>query len=318
MENLIIDLRGNSGGYMVPAVQIVDQLLAGEELIVYLEGRHTSRQEYNSSAGGSLTGARIAVLIDEGSASASEILAGAVQDWDRGVIVGRRSFGKGLVQNGFSLPDGSEIRITIARYFTPAGRSIQTPYDEGFEKYIQKYYSRYMNGELMHPDSINLPDSLRSYTQLNRRSVFGGGGITPDMFVPIDTAYYSDYYRDLIRTSTLTNFVVSYTDRNRKALLKKYKTFTRFEKEFSFGEETMSALREAGEKNKVTFNQAQYEISAPEMTKVMKGLVARDLWDMNEYFRIVNRDDDGIIKALSIINDPSLYRKILGYKEELK
>jgi carboxyl-terminal processing protease len=318
MENLIIDLRGNSGGYMVPAVQIVDQLLASEELIVYLEGRHTSRQEYHSSAGGSLTGARIAVLIDEGSASASEILAGAVQDWDRGVIVGRRSFGKGLVQNGFSLPDGSEIRITIARYYTPSGRSIQTPYDEGFEKYIEKYYSRYMNGELMHPDSVNLPDSLRSYTQVNRRSVFGGGGITPDMFVPVDTTYYSDYYRDLYRTSTLINFAVSYTDRNRKALLKKYKTFARFEKEFSFSEETLAALREAGEKNKVPFNKAQYDISAPEMTKVMKGIVARDLWDMNEYFRIVNRDDEGIKTALSLVNDPQLYRKILGYKEEPK
>ena len=318
MENLIIDLRGNSGGYMVPAVQIVDQLLASEELIVYLEGRHTSRQEYNSSAGGTLTDARISVLIDEGSASASEILAGAVQDWDRGVIVGRRSFGKGLVQNGFSLPDKSEIRITIARYYTPSGRSIQTPYNDGFDKYIQKYYSRYMNGELMHPDSINLPDSLRSYTLVNRRSVFGGGGITPDVFIPIDTTYYSDYYRDLIRTSTLTNFIVSYTDQNRKDLLKKYKNFSRFDKEFSFTEETMAALREAGEKNKVAFNQAQYDISATEMKKVMKGLVARDLWDMNEYFMIVNSNDAGIMKALSIINDPQLYRKILGYKEDPK
>lgn len=318
MENLIIDLRNNSGGYMLPAVQIVDQLLASEELIVYLEGRHTSRQEYHSSAGGSMTGARIAVLIDEGSASASEILAGAVQDWDRGVIVGRRSFGKGLVQNGFSLPDGSEIRITIARYFTPSGRSIQTPYDEGFEKYIQKYYSRYMNGELMHPDSINLPDSLRSYTQIKKRSVFGGGGITPDMFVPIDTAHYSEYYGDLVRSSTLLNFAVAYTDRNRKELLKKYKTFARFEREFNFTEEAISALREAGEKNKIAFNKAQYDVSATEITKLMKGIVARDLWDMNEYFMVVNRDDEGIRKALSIINDPSLYGKILGYNEELK
>jgi len=318
MANLVIDLRNNSGGYMIPAVQIVDQLLAGEELIVYLEGRHTSRQEYNSRVSGSLTGARVAVLLDEGSASASEILAGAVQDWDRGVIIGRRSFGKGLVQNGFSLPDGSEIRITIARYFTPSGRSIQTSYKDGFDKYIQKYYSRYLNGELMHPDSLNLPDSLRYYTLLNKRSVFGGGGITPDVFIPIDTNYYSDYYRDLIRTSTLQNFVVSYTDQNRKILLKKFKTFERFEKEFSFTEEAKAGLIEAGEKNKVVFNQEQYDISAPEMTKVMKGLVARDLWDMNEYFRVVNSNDPGIMKALSIINDPVLYRKLLGYKEEVR
>lgn len=318
MANLVIDLRGNSGGYMIPAVQIVDQLLKGEELIVYLEGRHTSRQEYNSRVSGSLTGARVSVLIDEGSASASEIMAGAVQDWDRGVIIGRRSFGKGLVQNGFSLPDGSEIRITIARYFTPSGRSIQTSYKDGFDKYIQKYYSRYLNGELMHPDSLNLPDSLRHYTLLNKRSVFGGGGITPDVFIPIDTTYYSDYYRDLIRTSTLQNFVVSYTDQNRKMLLKKYRTFERFEKEFSFSDEAKAALIDAGEKNKVVFNQAQYDVSATEMTKVMKGLVARDLWDMNEYFRVVNSNDPGIMKALSIINNPVLYRKLLGYKEEAR
>lgn len=318
MANLVIDLRGNSGGYMIPAVQIVDQLLKGEELIVYLEGRHTSRQEYNSRFSGSLTDARVSVLIDEGSASASEIMAGAVQDWDRGVIIGRRSFGKGLVQNGFSLPDGSEIRITIARYFTPSGRSIQTSYKDGFDKYIQKYYSRYLNGELMHPDSLNLPDSLRQYTLLNKRSVFGGGGITPDVFIPIDTTYYSDYYRDLIRTSTLQNFVVSYTDQNRKMLLKKYRTFERFEKEFSFSDEAKAALIDAGEKNKVVFNQAQYDVSATEMTKVMKGLVARDLWDMNEYFRVVNSNDPGIMKALSIINNPVLYRKLLGYKEEAR
>ncbi len=318
MANLVIDLRGNSGGYMIPAVQIVDQLLKGEELIVYLEGRHTSRQEYNSRVSGSLTGARVSILIDEGSASASEIMAGAVQDWDRGVIIGRRSFGKGLVQNGFSLPDGSEIRITIARYFTPSGRSIQTSYKDGFDKYIQKYYSRYLNGELMHPDSLNLPDSLRRFTLLNKRSVFGGGGITPDVFIPIDTTYYSDYYRDLIRTSTIQNFVVSYTDQNRKMLLKKYRTFERFEKEFSFSDEAKAALIDAGEKNKVVFNQAQYDVSATEMTKVMKGLVARDLWDMNEYFRVVNSNDPGIMKALSIINNPVLYRKLLGYKEEAR
>jgi carboxyl-terminal processing protease len=316
MANLVIDLRGNSGGYMVPAVQIADQLLPDKELIVYLEGRHTSRQEYRSSPSGSLTRARIVVLIDEGSASASEILAGAVQDWDRGVLIGRRSFGKGLVQNGFLLPDGSEIRLTIARYYTPSGRSIQTPYNEGFDRYFQKYYSRYINGELIHPDSLGLPDSLKVYTLRNKRVVYGGGGITPDVFISIDTTYYSDYYRDLIRTSTLTNFVIGYTDRNREALLRKYKTFERFDRDFRFDNETIEALKEAGERNKVKFDQDQYNISAPEMLKVMKGLVARDLWDMNEYYMVVNKDDKAVMKALSIINDTVLYSRLLDPVKE--
>ncbi len=316
MANLIIDLRGNSGGYMVPAVQIADQMLSGEELIVYLQGRHTSRQEYKSEPSGTLTRSRIAILIDEGSASASEILAGAVQDWDRGVIIGRRSFGKGLVQNRFSLPDGSEIRLTIARYYTPSGRSIQTPYNEGFDKYFQTYYSRYFDGELIHPDSLNLPDSLKAYTIPNKRVVYGGGGITPDIFIPIDTTFYSDYYRDLIRTSTLMGFIVGYTDQNRKNLLRKYKTFENFNSEFTFNKETMSELIAAGEKNKVSFNQAQYDTSVQEMQRVMKGLVARDLWDMNDYYRVVNEDDYAILRALSVINDTVLYGKLLGFRKE--
>jgi carboxyl-terminal processing protease len=318
MENLVIDLRGNSGGYMVPAVQIADELLPAEELIVYIEGLHTSRQEYRSAPSGTLTRARVAILIDEGSASASEILAGAVQDWDRGVLIGRRSFGKGLVQNGFKLPDGSEIRLTIARYFTPSGRSIQTPYNEGFDKYFQTYYSRYFNGELIHPDSINLPDSLRANTITNKRVVYGGGGITPDVFIPFDTTFYSDYYRDLIRTSTLTNFMIAYTDANRKALTRQYKSFERFMSEFSFDDETVKALKEAGEKNKVKFDQAQYDTSAPEMTRVMKALVARDLWDMNEYYMVVNEDDYAIARALDILNDTELYERLLGYRKDLQ
>ncbi len=316
MSSLIIDLRGNSGGYMVPAVQIADQLLSHEELIVYLKGLHTSRQDYRSTISGTLTKARIVVLIDEGSASSSEILAGAVQDWDRGVIIGRRSFGKGLVQNGFALPDGSELRLTIARYYTPSGRSIQTPYNEGFDKYFLKYYTRYVNGDLIHPDSLVLPDSLKSYTLNTHRVVYSGGGITPDIFIPIDTTYYSDYYRDLIRTSTITNFVVSYTDQNRKNLLRKYKSFNDFNNNFEFSNVELSNLREAGLKNKVKFDQAQYDVSLPEMQKVMKGLVARDLWETNEYYMVVNQDDEAIKKALSIISDPVLYDSILGIKPD--
>ncbi|MCU0378239.1 MAG: S41 family peptidase [Bacteroidales bacterium] len=318
MAHLVVDLRGNSGGYMAPAIQIADEMLPTDDLIVYLDGRHTSRQEYRSTASGSLIRARIAILIDEGSASASEILAGAVQDWDRGVLLGRRSFGKGLVQNGFSLPDGSEIRLTIARYFTPSGRSIQTPYSEGYDKYFEKFYSRYFNGELIHADSLGLPDSLKAYTIPNKRIVYGGGGITPDVFIPIDTTYYSDYYRDLVRTATLTNFVVGYTDRNRKELLKKYKNFQLFEKNFSFGNETLDELKLAGEKAGVKFDKDQYNTSYPEMIKVMKGLVARDLWDMNEYYMVVNKDDQAIMKALSIINDSEFYDRLLGNNRAAK
>ncbi len=318
MEHLVIDLRGNSGGYMVPAVQIADELLSGKELIVYLQGLHTSRQDYNSAPSGALTRARVAVLLDEGSASASEILAGAVQDWDRGVIIGRRSFGKGLVQNRFPLPDGSEIRLTIARYYTPAGRSIQTPYNEGFDKYFQTYYSRYFNGELIHPDSLNLPDSLKAFTIKNKRVVYGGGGISPDIFIPIDTSYYSDYYRDLIRTSSLTNFVLAYTDMNRRKLASRYKTFAQFNREFEIDAAAIEGLKAAGEKNGVKFDQAQYEISAPEIRTVMKALVARDLWDMNEYFIVVNEDDPAIRRALDIVNDPLLYDSLLGYRNQQK
>lgn len=315
MEHLVIDLRGNSGGYMVPAVQIADELLSGDELIVYLEGLHTSRQDYRSVPSGNLTRARVAVLLDEGSASASEILAGAVQDWDRGVIIGRRSFGKGLVQNRFPLPDGSELRLTIARYYTPSGRSIQTSYNEGFDKYFQTFYSRYFNGELIHPDSINLPDSLKAYTIRNKRVVYGGGGISPDIFIPIDTTYYSDYYRDLIRTSTLTNFMLSYTDRNRSQLTRKYRNFDTFRREFEIDGATIGELRAAGEKNGVSFDQGQYDVSAKEIKTVMKALVARDLWDMNEYFRIILEDDYALRKAVEVLNDLPLYETLLGYRK---
>ena len=316
MENLVIDLRGNSGGYMVPAVQIADELLAGNELIVYLQGLHTSRQDYNSAPSGMLTRARVAVLIDEGSASASEILAGAVQDWDRGVIIGRRSFGKGLVQNRFPLPDGSEIRLTIARYYTPSGRSIQTPYNEGFDKYFQTFYSRYFNGELIHPDSLNLPDSLKAFTIKNKRVVYGGGGISPDIFIPIDTSYYSDYYRDLIRTSALTNFMLSYTDMNRKQLTRRYRTFESFNRDFQIDAAAIEGLKAAGEKNGVKFDQAQYDVSAPEIRRVMKGLVARDLWDMSEYFMVVNEDDMALKRALDVLDDEAMYETLLGYRKQ--
>jgi len=313
MQNIIIDLRSNSGGIMNSAVEIVDEMLEPGKLIVYIKGLHTSRQDFRSTSIESLTGARVAILTDEGSASASEILTGAIQDWDRGIIVGRRTFGKGLVQNRFPLPDGSMIRLTVARYYTPSGRSIQTPYSDGVDKYYQKFYNRYLNGELLHADSINLPDSLKTYTLVNRRPVYSGGGITPDVFVPIDTADYSEYYRDLVRTSTITTFTLKYADVNRKELLSRYSTFEKFDRKFVFDEKAIQDMIAAGEKNGVKYNEEGYKNSSASIHQLMKALVARDLWTMNEYFRIINKTDESIKKASDIIDNVALYNDILGF-----
>jgi carboxyl-terminal processing protease len=313
MENLIIDLRSNTGGIMNSAVAIADQMLDPGKLIVYIQGLHTPRQDFVSTSLETLGNARIAILTDEESASASEILTGAIQDWDRGIVIGRRTFGKGLVQNRFLLPDGSMIRLTVARYYTPSGRSIQTPYSDGVDKYYQKYYNRYLNGELLHADSINLPDSLKTYTLLNKRAVYSGGGITPDIFIPIDTSNYSEYYRDLIRTSTITSFTLSYVDKHRKELQSRYKTFEKFDKNFIFDDKAIKDLIAAGEKNGVHYSEEGYKNSSGSMLQIMKALVARDLWGMNEYFRVANKTDNAIKKASDIIANVELYNEMLGF-----
>ncbi|MCX6262158.1 MAG: S41 family peptidase, partial [Bacteroidia bacterium] len=225
MKNLVLDLRSNGGGYMVAATDIADKFFSDKKLLVYISGRKNPRQDYISNGKGTLSDARIAVLTDEGSASASEILAGAIQDWDRGVIVGRRTFGKGLVQNGFYLTDGSMIRLTIARYYTPTGRLIQSPYNEGYDKYFENFYKRYTDGELMTADSIHFPDSLKFKTLVNKRTVYGGGGIMPDLFIPADTSNYTDYYRSVFRKNIINSFTLEYSDKNRKKLTSEYKTF---------------------------------------------------------------------------------------------
>jgi carboxyl-terminal processing protease len=204
MKNIILDLRGNGGGYMLAATALADKFFSDQKLLVYLSGRKTARQDYKSTGSGTMAQSRLVVLTDEQSASASEIFAGAIQDWDRGVIMGRRSFGKGLVQNGFYLTDGSMIRLTIARYYTPTGRSIQSPYNEGYEKYMANFFKRYTDGELISADSTRLPDSLKFTTLVNKRTVYGGGGIMPDVFVGADTSYNTLYSEDwLVRMSLI-------------------------------------------------------------------------------------------------------------------
>ena len=312
MKDLIIDLRGNSGGYLEAAIRLTDQIFDKRRLIVYLEGLKTPRQEYFSKSGGSLAGSRIVVLVDEGSASASEIFAGALQDWDRGVIVGRRTFGKGLVQNGFYFSDGSAMRLTIARYFTPTGRLIQSSYKGGTDKYVENYFSRFAHGEQFYADSIAFPDSLKYNTLTNKRAVYGGGGIMPDLFVPADTSWYSEYYADLVRKNVITEFALDYADSNREKLLRKYPDFKTFKDKFSFTKEDVTRLTSAAESAGIPFNKDQFEISEDQVLQILTGLVARDLWEMSEYYEIVYSNDRAVIEALKLIEDSERYNRVLG------
>lgn len=311
MRHVIIDLRGNTGGYLEAAIRMSDHLFDEKKLIVYLEGLKTPRQNLSSRGGGDLSRARIVILVDEGSASASEILAGALQDYDRGVVLGRRTFGKGLVQNGFYMQDRSMVRLTIARYYTPTGRLIQRPYKDGLEKYIMDYYSRFSNGEMLSADSISFPDSLRYKTLVNGRDVFGGGGIMPDIFVPVDTSWYSDYYRNLISKNVITEFTLEYVDQNRKTLVRKYPSFDTFNKNFKFREKDITSFIARAEKLGVKYDEEEYNTSNNQLLKVLKGLVARDLWDMSEYYETVNVDDPVLLKALEVISDKDRYNTIL-------
>jgi len=313
MKNLVLDLRSNGGGYMVAATDIADKFFIDKKLLVYISGRKNPRQDYVSDGKGLLSETRVAVLTDEGSASASEILAGAIQDWDRGVIVGRRTFGKGLVQNGFYLTDGSMIRLTIARYYTPTGRLIQSPYNEGYDKYLENFYKRYTDGELITADSIHFPDSLKFRTLVNKRIVYGGGGIMPDLFIPADTSNYSDYYRSLVRKGIVNSFTLEYSDKNRKKLASEYKTFEDFKNGFSFSSEEIEAFIRKADESGVKYNEQQFAVSKGEVLNVMKALIASNLWQTNEYFRILNEDDRVIQKAMQIVGDKVAYNKILGY-----
>lgn len=312
MKNIILDLRGNGGGYMLAATSLAEKFFSDHKLLVYLKGRKTPRQEYKSSGNGSLEQARLVILTDESSASASEILAGAMQDWDRGVIVGRRSFGKGLVQNQFDLRDGSMIRLTMARYYTPTGRSIQSPYNEGYDKYIENFYKRYTDGELIKADTTHMPDSLRFTTLINKRLVYGGGGIMPDVFVGADTSYNTLYLRKLAGKNVLNSFALEYFDKNRVRLNSTYKTFNDFKSGFEFTPEEITSFIAKGETEGVKYNEKEFNISKDELFLILKGLVATNIWQTSEYFEIINVNDKVIERALKIISDKKEYDKILG------
>jgi len=314
MKNLVLDLRGNGGGFMLAATQLADKFFSDEKLLVYLVGRKTPRQDTKSTGNGSLSSSRIVVLTDEGSASASEIFAGAIQDWDRGIIMGRRTFGKGLVQNGFYLTDGSMIRLTIARYYTPTGRSIQRPYKDGYDKYMENFYKRFTDGELMSADSIRLADSLKYKTLVNQRVVYGGGGIMPDVFVSADTLSNSAYFNKLFAKNVLNLFTLEFYDKNRTMLNSQYKSFDDFKTKFNFSADDIKTFISKGESEGVKFNEEQFNKSKDEILLILKGYVAGNMWQTNELYQIVNENDKVIDKALKVISDKRNYNSILGIK----
>ncbi len=313
LKNVIIDLRGNPGGYMIAAVALANQFLEGEKLVVYMEGRKAPREDFKSNGKGLLTKANLVVLTDETSASASEIFAGAIQDWDRGIIAGRRTFGKGLVQNSFPLNDGSQIRLTIARYYTPTGRSIQSPYGEGYAKYIENYLKRFKNGERFNADNIKLPDSLRFYTLVNKRTVYGGGGVMPDVFVSADTSWITDYYIELRSKEIFNSFILEYTDKNRNKILSEYKGLEDFRGKFEFSDDDIAWFVKMGNEAGIKYDENQFNISKNEILKILKALVANTFWQSNGYFLIINENDSEINRALNLFNDQKEYRRILGY-----
>ena len=317
MQQLILDLTDNGGGYMQIAAQIANEMLNRGNLIVYTQGRKSPRQNLNADGSGTFRTQKVVVMINQFSASASEILSGAVQDWDRGVVVGRRSFGKGLVQREFLLPDSSSFRLTIARYYTPSGRNIQKPYVKGDrEDYDKDIIDRYNHGELQSADSIHFADSLKHTTLRLHRTVYGGGGIMPDVFVPLDTTQYTDYHRRLVAKGIIPQFALRYVDKNRADLKAQYPDAQKFIKEFTVTDEMLNNLVDAGKAEKVDFDKSQFAKSKEMLRTFVKAAIANDLFSTGAYFQIVNEQNDIYKEALSIINDDARYRKIISQRTE--
>lgn len=313
MKQLILDLQYNGGGYLNAAIELADEFLGNNRLIVYTEGNQQARDEANSSGKGDFEEGRLVILVDESSASASEIVSGAIQDWDRGIIVGRRTFGKGLVQKPIPLPDGSMMRLTVARYYTPTGRCIQKPYQKGDkDMYNRELIERYNHGELVNMDSIHFSDSVKYKTLINHRTVYGGGGIMPDVFVPVDTTRSTAYHRSLLANGVVNRMSMNYVDRYRDDLKKKYPKIQQFKADFNVTDQMLKELLDLAAAEKIEFKEDQYRKSLPLISLQLKALIARDLYDMTEYFQIINDVNDSYNNALRIINDPVEYKKLLS------
>ena len=318
LKGLIIDLRGNGGGYLHTALRLVNEFLEKGQLILFSEGRAVPRTDDYADGNGTLKNVEVAVLIDENSASASEILAGAIQDWDRGTLYGRRSFGKGLVQQEFQLQDGARIRVTVARYHTPSGRVIQSPYKMGkAEEYYRNFYERYASGESFNQDSIKINDSLKFKTLKLERTVYGGGGIIPDVYIPIDTSYYTKPYLAAVNKGILSDFVGIYADSHRKEFEKKYGTFSASQKEsannatfnkfvnkFEVSDTYLSEFLSYAKDKGIEFSPEDLKKSGDHLKNYLKGLIVRNLYGLDYYIRYDNLTDKEVEIALASLQSP--------------
>lgn len=314
MKNLVLDLQDNGGGLLGSAIDLGARFLNRDDLVVYTKSPSMGEHYYGTDRDGEFRDGRVVVLVNQYSASASEITAGAIQDHDRGVIVGRRTFGKGLVQRPFPFPDGSMIRLTVSKYYTPAGRCIQKPYERGkSDEYRKDILHRYESGEFSSADSIHFSDSDKYATLRTGRTVYGGGGIMPDVFVPVDTTGYSDYYRDLTAKGILNRFAISYVDTNRKQLTKTYPTEESFLEGFTVTPEMIDEMVRLGETDSVKPNPEQLAISRQTIETILKGIIGRDLFETQTYFKVVNPVLNPVyVRGLEIANDPEEYRRLLS------
>ena len=296
-QSLILDLQGNGGGLLMAAVGMANEFLGRDQMVVYTEGRRSPKSGYLADGRGRFRDGKLVVLIDEYSASASEIVSGAVQDWDRATIVGRRSFGKGLVQRPIEFHDGSLIRLTVAKYYTPSGRCIQKPYGKDVD-YGDDILERLHRGELTNRDSIHFPDSLKYSTKIEHRTVYGGGGIMPDIFVPLDTTRTNQYYRNVTAKNVVLNTSLQYTERNRRSIQRRYRSFDEFNKGYEIGPDVLKMFQDKAKDAKVEFDEAQYQESLPIFKTQLKATIARLIWGMNAYYQVVQDLDETIQRAV--------------------
>jgi len=298
--SLILDLQGNGGGLLMAAVGIANEFLGRDQMVVYTEGRRSPKSGYVADGRGRFRDGKLVVLIDEYSASASEIVSGAVQDWDRATIVGRRSFGKGLVQRPIEFHDGSLIRLTVAKYFTPVGRCIQKPYGKDVD-YGDDIMERLHHGELTNPDSIHFPDSLKYSTIVKHRTVYGGGGIMPDVFVPLDTTRTNKYYRNVTAKNVVLQTSMQYAERNRRMLQRRYKTFEEYRDGFEIGPDVLKMFLDKAKDAKVEYDETQYEECLGIFKTQLKASIARMIWGMNAYYQVIQELDETIQRAVKLM-----------------